>query len=417
MTAPGVVLLGAGVAGAVTRPGRVPAWVPPATAVLAAGATGVVDVALARRSLDPLVDPLAFLLLAVPLAVMLDQLGVFESLAALAARRRRVIAGMWLLCTATTALLNLDAAVVLLTPLAIRIAKRCDIDPLVLAVQPVLLACLASSFLPVSNLTNLIADARFGLGPGAFLTRLGPPSGVGLIVGWWCYRRAYAPGSVPAVGDSPSVVDTSSLRTAAVVSGVLLLGFLAGPVVSIAPWMVVASVDVALAVRLRRVPLAAVPWGTAAVAAALAILAGAAVEHVALGRLLDGSGPVATARVALLGAAAANVINNLPALLVGVARLPHGSPLVWPLLLGVNVGPTLLVTGSLASLLWLDALRRDGLHVGALDYARLGLRAGVPALVVSTAVLAASTVGWVGTLVAVPAVLVSARVVTRVRDG
>ena len=46
----------------------------------------------------------------------------------------------------------------------------------------VLLACLASSFLPVSNLTNLIAAGRLGLAPGAFLARLGLPSVVGLTV-------------------------------------------------------------------------------------------------------------------------------------------------------------------------------------------------------------------------------------------
>ncbi len=417
MAALGAVLLGAGVAGAVTRPARVPAWTPPVAAVLVAAAAGVLTAGDARRSLDPLLDPLAFLLLAVPLAVMLDRLGVFEALASVAAGRRRVVAGMWVVCTATTAVLNLDAAVVLLTPLAIRTARKCGIDPLVLAVQPVLLACLASSFLPVSNLTNLIADARFGLGPAAFLARLGPPSIVGLIVGWWCYRRAYAPEPATVGAASSSDVDTATLRTGALVLGALLLGFLAGPTLSVAPWMVVGAVDVILVLRLRRVPLDAVPWGTALVAASLAILAGVAVEHVRLGALLHGSGPLATTRATLVAAAAANLVDNLPALLVGVARLPHGSPLVWPLLLGVNVGPTLLVTGSLASLLWLDAVRRDGLPVGPRDYARLGVRTGLPALVASTAVLAASTAGWVGTVVAVPVVLLSARVLTRARDG
>lgn len=415
MAAGGAILLGAGVAGAVTRPGRVPAWLPPAIAVVVAGVVGVVDVHQARRSLDPLVEPLAFLLLAVPLAVMLEELGVFDALASMAARRRHVVGGMWILCALTTAVLNLDAAVVLLTPLAIRTARRCGLDPAALAVQPVLLACLASSFLPVSNLTNLIAAKQLGLTPAGFASRLMVPSLAGLVVGWWCYRRAYIADSLVAPSTvTSSSVDPTALRAGAVVLIVLLVGFVAGPFAGVAPWVVVAIVDLGLIALVRRVPVESIPWGTALVAASLAVLAGAAVEHVSLGGLLHGSGPWTTTKVVVAGATAANVVNNLPALLVGVARLPHGSPLAWPLLLGVNAGPTVLVTGSLASLLWLDAVRRAGLRLGALDYARLGLRVGLPALAASTVVLAGATAGWLGAVASLVVVVVaSAAVLTR----
>ncbi|MBV8951156.1 MAG: citrate transporter [Actinobacteria bacterium] len=415
MAVGGAVLLGAGVAGAIARPGRVPAWVPPALAVVAAGLVGVVDVGQAGRSLDPLLEPLAFLLLAVPLAVMLADLGVFEALASLAAGRRRVVGGMWLLCTVTTAVLNLDAAVVLLTPLAVRTARRCGLDPVVLAMQPVLLACLASSFLPVSNLTNLIAVRQLGFTPAAFLGHLALPSVAGLAVGWCCYRRAYVSEPFIPDADAASPVDVSALRTGCIVLVVLLAGFLVGPLVGVAPWVVVAVVDAGLVVLVRRVPWEAVPCGTALVAASLAVLAGAAVAGVSLHTILHGSGPLDTTKIALIAAGAANVMNNLPALLVGVARLPHGSALAWPLLLGVNVGPTLLVTGSLASLLWLDSVRRDGLRVGARDYARLGLRVGLPALFASTAVLAGATAGWLAAVATLAAVVVFAALLTRRR--
>ena len=72
---------------------------------------------------------------------------------------------------------------------------------------------------------------------------------------------------------------------------------------------------------------------------------------------------------------------------------PHvdGTDEALALLLGVNVGPTVLVTGSLAGLLWLESARRCGLDVGAREYARVGLVAGVPALLAAIAVLAATT--------------------------
>ena len=84
------------------------------------------------------------------------------------------------------------------------------------------------------------------------------------------------------------------------------------------------------------------------------------------------------------------MINNLPAFLVAV---PHTTsvPQVAALLLGVNAGPTIVITGSLAGLLWLDSARRSGLVVGPREYAPVGVIAGVPALVAATAVLALTT--------------------------
>ena len=69
--------------------------------------------------------------------------------------------------------------------------------------------------------------------------------------------------------------------------------------------------------------------------------------------------------------------------------LPHvvGTRNTAALLFGVNVGPTVLVTGSLAGLLWMEAARRSGLEVRAREYARVGLIAGVPALLAGVAIL------------------------------
>src|SRR2546428_495183 len=103
--------------------------------------------------LRPLGAPIAFLIVAVPLAALLDRLGFFAAGAAVVGRGRHLALGLWVLGALVTTILNLDASVVLLTPLYVRIARRCGLDPLALAFQPVLLSCLASSALPVSNLT------------------------------------------------------------------------------------------------------------------------------------------------------------------------------------------------------------------------------------------------------------------------
>jgi arsenical pump membrane protein len=335
-------------------------------------------------------DPLAFLLAAVPLAVLLDRLGFFAAVAGRIARRRGLLGGLWVLAALVTTVLNLDASVVLLTPLYVNVARRTGRDPLLLAAQPVLLACLASSALPVSNLTNLIAEARSGAGTGAFLVHLGLPSLAATVIGFGCYRMmASRAGNVPVPPPPPAPGgdERRALSIGAVVVAGVLVGFTVGRSVGIAPWEVAVVGDVALlAVEVgsgrlgwRGFPWRSVPVGTALVAGSLAVLAAAAVVHLPVDRLVGGSSVVDLARTAATAAAGANVVNNLPALLVALPATGHGAtPAMWAVLLGVNMGPVLVVTGSLASLLWLDALRRLDVEVRARDFTRIGVRVGLP---------------------------------------
>lgn len=380
------VLLGAGVIGALSRPRGLPAWVVPAGAVAVALAAGVVAPAQAGRSLRPLAGALGFLLAAVPLAVLLDRLGFFESLARLLSRGSRLDLGLWALAAGVTTVLNLDASVVLLTPLYVRVGRRTGLSPLGLAFQPVLLASLASSALPVSNLTNLIAVGHTGAGPSAFLAHLGPPSLAATVVGFWCYRRAVPLGALAMAPDE--AVERRPLVVGGLVVLGVLVGFVAGPGVGAQPWEVALAADVVLVALARHLPLGAVPWGTALVAASLAILADAAATHLAVAQLITGHGPLALARTAGLSALAANLANNLPALLVAIHPLAHHPTCqLWSVLVGVNIGPVVLATGALATLLWLDALGRLGVPVRALDYTRVGVKVGLPGLVAAVVVL------------------------------
>jgi Na+/H+ antiporter NhaD/arsenite permease-like protein len=86
-------------------------------------------------------------------------------------------------------------------------------------------------------------------------------------------------------------------------------------------------------------------------------------------------------------AGAAPVTAAIVAVALRVLPRVSGAANTTALLFGVNAGPTIPVTGSLSGLLWLDAARRNGLDVGGWDYARVGLIAGVPALLAGTAML------------------------------
>jgi arsenical pump membrane protein len=405
-----VVLLLIGVAGAVLRPFRLPPWALALAAVLVDVAVQVIPGHAALDSVRPLADPVAFLLAAVPLAVLLDRLGFFRSVAIAITGRGGGAGALWVLGALVTTVLNLDAGVVLLTPLYVQVARQRGDAPLLLACQPVLLACLASSALPVSNLTNLIASAWTGAGPGAFLGHLALPSAVASTVGWLAWRRMARSKPVgdrfEGGGGDGAEIDTGLDHTALWVGGVVvfgvLVGFTAGSLVGVAPWIVALVADVALVAqrlyaerhqaqgawgRLRRaLPWQEVPLGTAAIALTLGVLAAGAAAHLPVHRAIGGTSVLSMARTAGVAALGANVVNNLPALLVALPAVGHhATPALWAVLLGVNMGPVLLVTGSLASLLWLDTLHRLDVPAHALDFSRIGVRVGLPAAVAGLA--------------------------------
>ena len=57
------------------------------------------------------------------------------------------------------------------------------------------------------------------------------------------------------------------------------------------------------------------------------------------------------------------------------------------LLIGVDLGPNLSVTGSLATILWLIALRREGEAVTAWQFLKLGIIVMPPALLAALVLL------------------------------
>ncbi|MEX0825829.1 MAG: SLC13 family permease [Acidimicrobiia bacterium] len=345
---------------------------------------GVVTTDEARASIDPLIEPVLFLVFAVPLAIQLDRVGFFDAAAGRVAAGHRLRPSLWVFAAAVTTVFNLDAAIVLLTPLYVRIAYRHGLDPLLTAFQPVLLAALASSALPVSNLTNLIVAAETGASFGEFLLYLGLPSLVATVVGWMMFRRSQLSATIPVVLEAERG-DPRPLRIGGSVVVWLLVGFTAGDVLGIPAWMVVASALVLLSVGTRTLPVRGIPIDAIGVVLGLGVLAGAAPAHLGLGILLGGEGAIAEARALAVGIVGSDIVNNLPMLIAGLPHVEGGT--AWALLLGTNLGPVLWLSGSLAGLLWLDIVRRLGLQVTPLQYARVGWRVGLPAIAAATPVL------------------------------
>jgi arsenical pump membrane protein len=342
-----------------------------------------------------LAPALGLLLTGVPLAVLLDRAGFFDAAATVVSARRASALGLWLLAAATTALLNLDTTVVLLTPLYIRIARQRRADAFAVAVIPLLLADLASSVLPVSNLTTLIAAERLNLSVLAVVGHLGPPTVAAVTVGWFCFRRWGAPALPPVPfplptgpGGATLTVDRRALRRGGVVVAGVLVGFTVGPALGVPAWTVALVADLVLVAMTGHVPWRSVPLATAAGVMAVAVVVEAVVPPLLLAGLLRANGPAGAVGAVAAATVAAGAVNNLPALLAALPALRGPTWAMWGWLLGVNAGAALVPLGALANLLWWRVARRAGVEVSLGRYLSVTVSVALPALVAATAVLA-----------------------------
>jgi arsenical pump membrane protein len=376
--------LAVAVAGTVAPQRRVSPAVVAAVVTGLAIAVGVVPSGAFADAVRALDGPLAFLLLAVPLAVILDDIGFFEAASAAMGGGPRLRLRLWVFAAAVTVVFNLDAAVVLLTPLYVRLARRHGEDPVALAFMPALLASLASSALPVSNLTNLILADQLDLGAADFLVHAAPAAVAASVIGWLCYRRCMPPRVLtPSLHERP---DRRALLIGTPIVAWLLVGFTIGERLGLEAWMVTAAALAAAILVTRRTPWRAVPVGPALLALALGTLALAAAGSLHLERVLALDGPPGALVTFATAAVGANVVNNLPMVLVLLEPLQVHPERAWAVLLGVNLGPTLWVTGALSTLLWQSTMAGLGHPVSARQYVRVGCRVGLPAIAVVLAV-------------------------------
>lgn len=289
--------------------------------------------------------------------------GLFEAVGTRLARtrlgRRSLLLALLALVAVVTAVLNLDTAVVFLTPVLVHAARRRGLDERPFLYGSVFMANAASLLLPGSNLTNLLV-LRSTPQPGAtFASGMLPVWIVACAITALFVSVAFRlQGGHRADGDSPPLrLGPGALATLAAAILVMALPNAALPVLAVGL--------VVTACRRIRPELEA---------RALALLFAVAVGLGTIARvwhgpahLLDSTGVWTTAGI---GAVASLLLNNLPAaVLLSAQPAPHPDAL----LLGLDLGPNLAVTGSLSAVLWLQAARTVGARASITTYTRLGL--------------------------------------------
>jgi arsenical pump membrane protein len=388
---------------AVVRPWGWPEAVIAAPAAVIVVATGAIDPHQALDQAKRIGPVIGFLAAVLILAQLTEDEGLFRALGRWLAKGagppRRLLARVFAVAATVTALLSLDATVVLLTPVVFAAAARLGAraKPHIYGLSH--LANSGSLLLPVSNLTNLIAFAATGLSFPRFAALMALPWLAAIATEYVVFRRIfrsdlYAPARPQLAADPigvPWLVVTILAAT--------LAGFVVTSLAGINPAWAAAAGAAALAARgLARGQTSAVAIWRAADVAFLIFVLGLAVVvagvtdnglAAALHRVVPpGSSLWALLATAALAAAAANVINNLPAVLVLLPlTAPAGPGAVLAMLIGANIGPNLTYTGSLATLLWRRVLREHGEEPDVGEFTRLGLLTVPPALVAAVVAL------------------------------
>jgi arsenical pump membrane protein len=380
------LLLLAVLAGAVIR--RWPEAVVAVPAAVLVIATGSISLDHARAEALQLGPVIGFLAAVLVLAYLCDIDGLFQACGAWLARAaapQRLLAGVFGIASVITAVLSLDATIVLLTPVVFATAARLGARP-----KPHVYACThlsntASLLLPVSNLTNLLAFAASGLSFVRFAALMTLPWLAAIAAEYavfrWFFGRDLHTGADLAAPAVPPRMPVFTMVTVAAT----LAGFVLTSAVGLDPALAASGGALVLAVRAlaqRRttvadlIKAAAIPF--LAFVLALGIVVRALVDNGlgdALGTLIpSGTGLLALLGIAALAAVLANLINNLPAVLVLLPLVAASGPgAVLAVLLGVNIGPNLTYAGSLATLLWRRILRQHDTDVDLGEFTRLGL--------------------------------------------
>jgi arsenical pump membrane protein len=335
--------------------------------------------------------------------------GLFDWVAVFAvnharASPRRLFLLVYAVGTAVTIFLSNDATAVVLTPAVFAAAKKANARALPLLFVCAFIANAASFVLPISNPANLVLYGNRIPALGAWLARFALPSLLSILATFavlrWTQRHELEGRCNEKLPHEPLCINGRVVLAGIGITAVSLLVISALDIQLGLPTAMFGTLTtVVLLIRRRASPwlvLKDVSWGVLPLVAGLFVLV-ETLNHTGIIRMLadvvsEGSKHSEARAAAISGvtiAIASNALNNLPAGLIAsstAALAQSPQRVIDALLIGVDLGPNLSITGSLATILWLTAIRREGEDVSFWTFFKVGMLIMPPALILAVAV-------------------------------
>lgn len=396
------------VSGVIVRPWRIPEAVWAAGGALALVIFGLVPWHDAAFAVGKGTDVYLFLTGMMLLSELARREGLFDFLAAVAVRQSRGSASrLFLLAyaigTVVTVFMSNDATAVVLTPAVYAAATKAGAQPLPYLFVCAFIANAASFVLPISNPANLVIFGAHMPPLPQWLAQFSLPSLLAIATTFAVHRYLQRDALTETI-DADIALPVLSRAGATTGYGILcvaialLIASFRGMPLGWPTLAVTALVAAVVLLGKREAPwatLKGMSWGVLVLVAGLFVLVQGldytGVLH-ALRALLHSAADASTTGTAWgagVGVAiTCNLINNLPMGLIAgstVAAAHVGTLIQSAITIGIDLGPNLSVTGSLATILWLTAIRREGEDVSAWQFLRLGMLVMPAALLLALA--------------------------------
>ena len=378
------------------RPFRLPEAISVGAGAILLCALGLIPPKLAAHAAAEGLDVYLFLTGMMLLSELARDHGVFDWLANIAVSHangssRRLFTLIYLVGTVVTIFLSNDATAVVLTPAVLTAVKRAKAQAM-----PYLLACAfianaASFVLPISNPANLVVFHSNMPPLARWLAMFIFPSIASILITYillrWISRRELDPACNGSSADVPLSAVGRTCLFGIILTALVLIVASAFKIDLGLPTCLAALVIAMVAtiqsrsnsIRLIR----EVSWSVIPLVAALFVIVEAVnmtgatqMLRASLQHIMQLPPPQATFSVGATVAFGTNLVNNLPLGLVTGSTLrafPFQPMLGRVVLIAIDLGPNLSITGSLATILWLIAIRREGLHVSGWQFFRIGM--------------------------------------------
>lgn len=321
--------------------------------------------------------------------------GVFDWISAIAVRNARgscprLFALIYAVGTLVTVLLSNDATAVVLTPAILVAVRKAKAPPLPYLFACAFIANAASFLLPISNPANLVVFHNAMPPLGRWLAAFGVPCVLSIVTTFFALRWIFRKELGQRIENHVEEIFLNAngklvLASAAIMIAILLVTSSLGKDLGLPTSVAALAVTAVVCAKEKTNPLPlarGISWETLGLVVGLFIMVDA-LESVGAMRFtaawLDWAQHLGRAGGELITGFAVgianNLVNNLPLGLIAGSTLRQAradAAITQAILIGVDLGPNLSITGSLATILWLIALRKENLNVSFWDFLKVG---------------------------------------------